>query len=57
MQQHTFEISPGTTLVQVLNEIGKSEAYRSAADKLLIVYEPNCDSEFLDEERKTILKY
>ena len=57
MQQHTFEISPGTTLAQVLNEIGKSEAYQSAADKLLIVYEPNCDSEFLDEERKTILKH
>lgn len=57
MQQQTYEISQGKTLVQVLKEIGKSKAYQQAFDKLLIVYEPNCDASFLEEERRTILQY
>jgi len=56
MQQHTYEISPGKSLVQVLETIQQNKDYQKASDKLLIVYEPNCDSQFLDKERKTINK-
>ncbi|MBP5248025.1 MAG: diguanylate cyclase [Fibrobacter sp.] len=57
MQQRTYEISQGKSLAQALKIIGKSKAYQNAFDKLLIVYEPNCDEQFLDKERMTIQKY
>lgn len=53
MIQHTYEIID-KTLDETLAAIAESPDYKAAGEKLLIVYEPVCERDFLEREIKSI---
>ena len=55
MIQHSYEIT-GNTLDATLSAIAKSPDYRTARERLLIVYEPICRKDFLEAEIGAIRK-
>lgn len=56
MIQRTYFVSSQASLEEVLAEIAKDKAYADAKDRLLIVHEPVCDENFLQQEVALIAK-
>lgn len=56
MLQRSFEITKPASLKRILKFIAGMEEYKTAKDRLLIVFEPQCEREFIEKELDVIRK-